>query len=88
MIITFDTVAKAMYVKLAKGKVAKTVEFAPETFVDLDKNGKLMGVEMLNPGKLALKKKVRPHILPRLANKFHVPELKSIPKEVNQYLNM
>ncbi len=88
MIITFDTVAKAMYVKIVKGKVAKTVEFAPEIFVDLDKNGKLMGIEMLNPGKLSLKKKNRPNILPRLANKYHVPELETIPKKVDQYLYM
>jgi len=85
MIVTFDTVAKAMYVKLKKGKVAKTIEFAPETFVDVDINGNLLGIEILNPGKLTLKRSRKPTMINKIAVKYHEPELKNIVKEINQY---
>ena len=67
MIVSYDNLAGAVYIKIRpEVKVARTVEFAPETFVDLDKDGELIGIEMLNPGQLILK---------RIARKFHRPEL-------------
>ncbi len=73
MIISYDSVADAVYIKIApEAKVARTVEFAPETFVDLTEDGELVGIEMLNPGQLVLK---------QLAKKFHRPELSRIDTE-------
>ncbi len=70
MIISYDSLAGVVYIKLRPGaKVARTVEFAPETFIDLTEEGELIGVEMLNPGQLILKK---------LAKEFHRPELSKI----------
>lgn len=70
MIVSYDSLAEAVYIKLKpEGKVHETLEFAPETFADLDENGDLIGVELLNPGVLVLK---------RLAKHFHRPELAKI----------
>ena len=70
MIISYDSLAQAVYIKISpEAKVARTIEFAPETFIDLAEDGDLVGVEMLNPGQLILK---------RLAKKFHRPELSRI----------
>ena len=73
MIVSYDNIAEAVYIKLKpEGKVARTVEVAPETFVDLDKDGDLVGVELLNPGTL---------ILRRLAKTYHRPELSRVNPE-------
>lgn len=70
MIISYDNIADAVYIKIRpEAKVARTVEFAPETFIDLTEDGDLIGIEMLNPGQLILK---------RLAKKFYRPELARI----------
>ena len=70
MIISYDNLADAVYIKIKpETKVSPTVEFAPETFVDLDDDGDLIGIEMLNPGQLILK---------RIAKKFHRPELSKV----------
>jgi len=79
MTITFDFEARALYVKIKDGKIAKTVEFSQETFVDLDSKGHLLGVEMLSPGKLTIHKKTRVLApLRKIATKFHQPALKNI----------
>ncbi len=70
MIISYDNVAEAVYIKLKpEGRVARTIEFAPETFVDLDRDGDLIGVELLHPGTLVLR---------RLAKTYRRPELSKI----------
>lgn len=48
MHITYDKKADAMYLYFQKGKkVAKTVELADLLIADLDKQGKVIGVEIL-----------------------------------------
>lgn len=69
MKISFDTLAKAVYIELAKRKVSTTKEFAPEVFLDFDHKKRLIGIELLNPGTLYLK---------RIAKKFHRPELAKV----------
>ena len=69
MKISFDTMAKAVYIEVDKNKVSRTKEFAPGVFLDLDYKGNLVGVEMLSPGRLYFKK---------IAKKFHVPELTKV----------
>ena len=73
MLISYDNDAKALYITLlSEARVARTVEFNPETYVDLTKKGELIGVEMLNPNHSDLC---------RLAKKYHQPELSRIHPE-------
>ncbi len=70
MIVSYDSSTDAVYIKIKpKTKVYKTVEFASEAFVDLDKSGNLVGVELLSPVQLILK---------RISKRFHRPELAKI----------
>lgn len=49
MKITFDPLADAMYIELKKGEVRKTeVLDSYETMLDVDKNGNILGIEMLS----------------------------------------
>lgn len=49
MKITFDPLADAMYIELKKGEVKKTeVLDSYETMLDVDKNGNILGIEMLS----------------------------------------
>lgn len=49
MKITFDPLADAMYIELKKGEVKKTeVLDGYETMLDVDKNGNILGIEMLS----------------------------------------
>lgn len=71
--ITIDPLAKAVYFRIAEGKVLKTKEVAPEVFVDFGENNKLLGIELLNPGTLKIRSIVRKFNLSNLnktANDF------------------
>lgn len=48
MFIEYDTENKVLYLRIREGKVARTKEYRAEVFVDLDKNGHLLGIELLN----------------------------------------
>lgn len=69
MNIRIDTDARAIYLEFRHEKASRTVEFAAETFVDLDSRGRLLGVELLNPGTLELQ--VR-----RIAKHYRIPDNK------------
>lgn len=43
----YDKKAEALYIRVGKGKVAKTTESSKGFFVDYDKNNKIIGVEIL-----------------------------------------
>lgn len=47
---SFDLAAGALYLRLADGKVARTVEIDSSTNVDLDAAGAVLGIEVLDPG--------------------------------------
>lgn len=47
MKITYDKQADALNVVLRSGKVAKTLEVAPEMYVDVDKSGKTLSLEII-----------------------------------------
>lgn len=47
----YDATADALYVTLADGEVARTVEIAEGTNVDLDAAGSLLGIEVLRPNR-------------------------------------
>ena len=71
MTITYDPLANAVYIKLGDAKVHKTVEFAPEIFIDLDRDKKILGVELLRPGRIIVRKQMN-----KIANTYHIPSLK------------
>lgn len=45
---TYDKTADAMYITLNKGKVVRTVQLTDRMNADMDKAGKVLGVEILN----------------------------------------
>ena len=47
MKITYDKDADALNITLKTGIVAKTVEMSPEVFLDLDKNGNPLYLEII-----------------------------------------
>jgi len=51
MKITFDKKADAMYIYLKKKKVFKTRQITDDTIVDFDKNGNIIGIELLSISK-------------------------------------
>ena len=48
MKIEYDTKADAVYIYLQEKEAAKTIELSEIVKVDLDKEGKLIGIEVLN----------------------------------------
>ncbi|HEY4522641.1 MAG TPA: DUF2283 domain-containing protein [Candidatus Paceibacterota bacterium] len=44
---TYDTEADAMYIRVKRGKVYKTLEVSDAVNVDVDKKGRTLGVEIL-----------------------------------------
>jgi uncharacterized protein YuzE len=51
MEITFDKKADAVYIYLKKKKVFETKEITDDTIVDLDKDGNVIGIEILSASK-------------------------------------
>ena len=50
--VTYDESAKALYVRVRKGKVAKTEPINDSVFLDLDTKENLVGIEVILPGDL------------------------------------
>jgi len=55
MKITFDKEADAVYIELSSEEFAKNKKIDSETIIDLDKNGKIIGIELLNVSKRVAK---------------------------------
>lgn len=51
MKIEYDKIADALYIYLNKGKVVKTVKMKNRLVVDVAKNGKIFGLEVLGASK-------------------------------------
>ncbi len=49
-----DEEAKALYFRLREGDIAETVEYPErqEVFLDLDEQGQVLGIEILDPGSI------------------------------------
>ena len=47
MEISYDKEANAMYIEFRKGEFAKNKKIDDFTIIDLDKDGKLLGIELL-----------------------------------------
>lgn len=48
MNITYDKVADATYIKLTNTKIVKTTQVDESVYVDLDKKGEIVGIEVLD----------------------------------------
>ena len=52
MKIEYDPKADAIYIRLSSGTVADSDEVRPNVFLDIDVNGRVLGIEMLEANKL------------------------------------
>ncbi len=52
MKIEFDPKADVTYIRLATGTVFDSDEVRPNVFFDLDENGRVLGIEMLDVSKM------------------------------------
>ena len=68
MKITYDPDADAMYIRLKEGKVNKTKEVDKNTILDYDKDGNVIGIEIL-----FVKER-----MPQLLKEFKVENLMSV----------
>ncbi len=68
MEITFDPEADAMYIKLGNGHFSKNKKLDDLTILDLDKDGKIIGIELLSISK---------RIPPESLNEINVKNLPS-----------
>jgi len=48
MNINYDKLADVAYIRLNKGKVKKTIKLRDRLIVDVDKNDKILGIEILD----------------------------------------
>ena len=58
MKIQYDKLADAMYLYLKKGKISKTVKMKDRLLVDVDKSGKILGLEILDVSSQIPKKEI------------------------------
>jgi uncharacterized protein YuzE len=65
---------EAIYIKVSDNKVSKSKEIGPngEAVIDLDKNGGVVGIEMLEPGTISVR------LFKKITRDYNLPELKNI----------
>jgi len=66
MEITYDPKADALNITFKKGKVAKTVEIAPEINLDLDKKGRPLYLEIIGASEKIGRKRVNEILMKNL----------------------
>ena len=77
MLVSYDNIAQAVYIELqSDATIAKTIKVTPETFVDVDAHGALIGVELLNPSAGILRKLAKPYRHPELTT-IHLDKLQA-----------
>jgi uncharacterized protein YuzE len=75
MKINIDTQAKAAYLRLKEGAHHHTKEILPEVFLDFNADNEILGIELVSPCTLTLRK---------LAHKLHLPILNKIKKPLEE----
>ena len=73
--IEIDDEAKALYIRLRDGKIAKTVKYPEiqEIFLDIDENEQLLGIEVLDPSGIDLAL-----VLRNIAERYGIDDLSSL----------
>ncbi len=51
MKITFDKEADALYIEFSEGEFASNKKIDKDTIIDLDKDGNILGIEIINASK-------------------------------------
>ena len=70
VLVSYDPEARAAYVKVRQGRVAKTRKEAPGIMVDIGATGQLLGMEILETKKIELK------VMVKISKEFNVPALR------------
>ena len=77
MHITFeiDGEAKALYIRLREGDISQTTEYPEEqeVFLDLDGQGQLLGIEVLDPAGIDIES-----VLKKLSERYGIDDLSSL----------
>ena len=55
----YDKIADAIYIYLKKGKIFKTIKMKDRLIVDTDKDGKILGMEILSASAQVPKRQLR-----------------------------
>lgn len=58
MKIQYDKLADALYIFLKKGRIQKTIKANKEVLIDVDKQGRIVGIEILNASHQIPKKEI------------------------------
>ena len=69
MKITFDKEADAVYIELSSGEFASNKKIDNNTIIDLDEDGNIIGIELLN-----VSKRIPKDFLSRISVENLVPE--------------
>lgn len=72
--LSYDPIAKAMYIMLKDIKVAKTIRPTQDLSLDLDADGNLVGIEVIS----VKKPKLVTRQIKNVAEEYHMPELKKV----------
>ena len=48
MRIELDSAVNALYLRLATGRIERTVELTQDVYLDVDRDGRVLGVEFVN----------------------------------------
>lgn len=59
MRMQYDKIADAIYIYLKKGKIFKTIKMKDRLIVDTDKDGKILGMEILSASAQVPKRQLR-----------------------------
>ena len=78
--ISYDPHAKAGYISLSGKAIAKTLEFGDSLYLDLDRKGQPVGVEVLLVPDRKVNRQLR-FSLSQLAREYHMPELRRLHPE-------
>jgi uncharacterized protein YuzE len=77
MLISIDTQAKAAYLKLKDDACHHTREILPEVFADFNGKNEIIGIELISPCVLTLRKAAR---------KLHLPILNKLKKPLEEII--
>jgi uncharacterized protein YuzE len=73
--LEIDEEVKVLYFRLREGEIAETVEYpeVEEIFLDLDEQGQVLGIEILDPGSIDMQS-----VFAELAKRYNIADLSSL----------
>jgi uncharacterized protein YuzE len=76
LVFSYDHQADAAYIRVSEESVARSVEKTPGIVIDLDRKGRVVGVELLSPRKVSLT------AMSQISKQYKVPELATVDPRV------